>query len=349
LSKLLVHCGLHKTASTTLQIALAEHSEQLRSAGFLFPVSGRTNQLGGQHNLALQIARDRRFDRARGDIDALFEEIRGFTGDVIISSEDFESSISRPESFLPLLTGARAVGMSVSFIVYLRNQTSYLESLYQEMIKHGFGEEFADFADAALLHGTLRLKEWEFQFNYWNVVRNLMRLPECKLIVRNFEAMLEGSPILDFSTVVGIPHSALPPSLNSPTNVRDPGKVSLTLFYQNRVGRELDRHEVAVIERLFELSPEPIGTTGMLRYQLEQKFAYSNRKVCDHFGIPLTGLVPEDNVPPSVPRRISMQKIFSFETQCIVRDIARLHALGHADAAHARSQQCVAAWRYTGY
>ncbi|KAA1002561.1 hypothetical protein FVF58_37180 [Paraburkholderia panacisoli] len=346
--QILVHCGLHKTATTTIQIALAEQFDRLRSLGFLYPLAGRIDELSGHHNIAWQIARDRRFNRENGDLDALFKEIQAFDGHVLVSTEDFENSVSRIKRFLPLLQRARSIGRSVTFIVYIRSQVSYLESLYQEMLKYGFGDEYAEFADAALAHGSLRLKEWQFQFNYWNLATSLMQLPDCKIVFRSYERMLEESPILDFYNTAGIPLSALPPSLHSRANVRYPSKVSLTQFYGNRVERDLDSHETAVIDQLFGLFTEPIATTAALRRELEQRFAYSNKRVCDYFGIPSAGLVPEGDVSASAPIRISMQKMFSFETQNAIRDIALMRARNQADAARALAQQCVDAWRDSG-
>ncbi|WP_133791465.1 hypothetical protein [Paraburkholderia silvatlantica] len=343
--QILIHCGLHKTGTTTIQITLAEQYSQLRSLGFLFPIAGRIDHLSGQHNIAWQIARDRRFTRERGDIDALFEEIQAFDGDVIVSTEDLENSVSRTERFLPIVRRARSDGRSVKFIVYIRNQVSYLESLYQEMLKYGYGDEYADFAGTALTHGSVRLKEWEFQFNYWNLAMSLLRLQGCQTVFRNYEAMLEGSPIVDFYTTAGIPNSALPSSVHSRANVRYPAKISLMQFYGNRIERELDSHEMAAIDQLIGLFTEPIATTGALRRHLEQRFAYSNKRVCDHFGISSTGLIPEGDAAPSVPVRISMQKMFSFETQNAIREIALMRARDHTDSAQVLAQQCVDAWR----
>ena len=122
---LYIHCGLHKTGTKTLQHVLSTQADSLRSAGFLFPLVGRLSSLGGQHNLAWRLARDRRFERRWGDLDALFNEIDNFGGKILISSEDFESSLRYPARWTPLIDRARTASRPTILILYLRQQASY--------------------------------------------------------------------------------------------------------------------------------------------------------------------------------------------------------------------------------
>jgi hypothetical protein len=102
--RLFIHCGLHKTGTKALQIFLRNNTKRLRDAGILYPYAGCLDSVAsGHHNIAWQIARDRRFDKALGDIGALAKEIGNFSGDILLSSEDFEGALGRPEAFAPLM------------------------------------------------------------------------------------------------------------------------------------------------------------------------------------------------------------------------------------------------------
>jgi hypothetical protein len=65
MKKIYIHCGFHKTGSTAVQIALSQNAERLRTEGYLYAHTGlvgdRMRQ--GHHNIAWELAGDRRFDR----------------------------------------------------------------------------------------------------------------------------------------------------------------------------------------------------------------------------------------------------------------------------------------------
>lgn len=322
-----VHCGLHKTATTALQIALSNHTEQLRAAGFLYPFTGRVGDVGGQHNLAWQIARDRRFDKRYGDINALGAEISDFSGDVILSSEDFESSLHRPAAFAPLLEYVRQTGKDLVLVIYLRNQIAYLESLYQEMLKHGFGEEYEVYANEVIAHGNIRMHEWVFHFDYSRIAEAFSTTSHVKLIFRNFHSAADNSLILDFASVVGIDKSILADATDIRSNERDSYARSLFLFYQNRIGRPLDKSETDAVESLCSHAIGKLGTTGPIRNAIVHGFQETNARMCQRHHIPTIGLnFDDDTNAPSSTITTSMQKFFSFETHNTLKELASFYA-----------------------
>lgn len=326
MGKIYVHCGLHKTGTTALQTVFAVHADELRKVGFFYPRTGRPDNLHAQHNIAWQLAGDRRFDQRVGDLDTLSAEIDGFEGNVILSSEDFESCLAHTDRLLPLLQLARCAGSPIVFILYLRNQTSYLESLYQEMLRHGLGDKYGDFFDTVVADGVLRMKEWEFHFDYWRIATILSNFPHVTIVFRNYHALLENSLIVDFCSVLGLAPSHLGDLVNFRTHERDSLTTSLTRFYRNRVGRELDRYEEEAVIRLCGKDLIGLGSTGKLRNALENKFSVSNARLFDRYNLPCTGFLPScDNLAP--PKGVlDIQKFFSFETQISLRKIALLMA-----------------------
>jgi hypothetical protein len=134
--RLIVHAGLHKTGATSIQNFFTAHTAEIEQKGFLYPQSCRCGT-SGHHNLAWQLAGDRRFDPGHGSVDSITEEITAFAGDAIISSEDLEGSLGASKRLMALIEHAAFRKHAIIFLIYLRDQVSYAESLLLEMIKRG--------------------------------------------------------------------------------------------------------------------------------------------------------------------------------------------------------------------
>lgn len=212
-------------------------------------------------------------------------------------------------------------------MVYVRNQISYLESLYQELIRcDACGDEYLAFAHSALADGKIRLKEWEFHFDYWKAATLLSKLTRVTVVVRNYHALFQQSPVLDFISVLGVDSSPFEYSLNECINVRYSTGVSLARFYQNRVGRPLDVHEDDVVRRLCDTGLASLGTSGQLRNALLARFSTSNEQLCEYFNLSTEGLFVGEGASSDVDAVCSMQRVFSFKTQVVIRDLSRLLA-----------------------
>ena len=111
-----VHCGLHKTGTTAIQTAFAEHRDRLRAHGVLYPSRG-SHQVG-HHNLAWELTGDRRFDPAALTLARVVREIAAFGGDVVLSSEDFESILDRADLIAPLLRQLGTTRRDIRVVVY---------------------------------------------------------------------------------------------------------------------------------------------------------------------------------------------------------------------------------------
>jgi hypothetical protein len=268
-----------------------------------------------------------------GDLNALSSEIRHFDGDVILSSEDFESVVGHQERWQPLVSSTRSVDREIVLVIYVRNQVDYLESLFQEMLRQGFGDDYMSFVNAVLSNGYLRLHEWEFLFDYAAVADKLRMVPDFKVIFRNYHTLRERSPILDFAFIVGMDSMHFSQTASDRFNARDTLSASLTMFYRNRVGRSLDSGETKIIQLLTEQIRTKTNTTGALRGKLDQSFHRSNNEFCERFGLPKEGLVTEEE-PVRHAREFSMQRAFSAETQSTIRDLSFL-VIGDSDEVEA--------------
>jgi hypothetical protein len=176
--RVLLHAGLHKTGTTALQRFLSGVADELRGKGFLYPQSGRPQEApDAQHNIAWQLGGDRRFRPSAGSLDDLAIEVSSFPGDAVVSSEDFESILGTPERFLPLFKHPLLKGHAFTIVFWVRDQASYLESLFFEMLHHRMAQDALRFCEAALTDGQIRHEDWIFHFDYMSLRAGLLELP----------------------------------------------------------------------------------------------------------------------------------------------------------------------------
>lgn len=197
-----IHCGLHKTGTTARQQFFARNAQALLDSGLHYPAGG-TGAGGAHHNLAWQLARDRRFFGRFGNIESMLRQAAAIAKDTVISSEDFESSLRSPERWTPLVEALRGQGFSVTFVIYLRDPASYLQPLFLENVKHGCGDEFGTVARAALERGVYGFNDWTFQFDYDLIARQMAQVPGAQVVFRSFEHLVDGAIVPDFFSVIG--------------------------------------------------------------------------------------------------------------------------------------------------
>jgi hypothetical protein len=319
--KLFIHCGFHKTGTTSLQRVLAEKTEALKSAGVLYPKTGRVNAVSGQHNVAWELTRDRRFQPWRGRLYELQAEIAGFEGDVILSSEDFESILLRPSCWTPMLDLAKALDLSPVLVIYLREQSDYLHSLYYQCLKIGLGEEYTLFLDEVMQHGAVVRREWAFHFDYHRVIEAAAALCDGRLIVRNYHAPEGPSVVTDFFHALGLPLEILDADdMDLRTHVRSPHADALEQFYRFRTPRPLEASEIEALANFTASLPPPAAPPDLVS-RLRLRFGEDNLQLCARYALDPTGF---QAAPPAGPPadRSNLARVFSLETQYNIQWIA---------------------------
>jgi hypothetical protein len=136
-NKLIIHIGLPKTGTKSLQAFLWEFREPISAAGLYYPVSGCVGH--AHHNIYRYYSQDAkvksRFDPSVGGEVELNNEIRQVNKDVLLSSESFWSlARHEPERFAEFISNV-AAGRKVMFLVTWRNAAEYCESLYFQRAK----------------------------------------------------------------------------------------------------------------------------------------------------------------------------------------------------------------------
>ncbi len=156
LRRVILHVGTHKTGTKTFQAFLMENRLPFARAGIYVPAAGRhalseTHLSPGHHALAWDLLAGRRavMDEVLEDID------RANAPTVILSAEDLQYLAALPQHASYVRDAFAAHGYVTAIVLYLRAQSSYLESLYAELTKALVPQPFHTFIRDACLRGTV--------------------------------------------------------------------------------------------------------------------------------------------------------------------------------------------------
>jgi hypothetical protein len=164
-----VHIGMSKTGTTTLQFLLDANRALLKSSGFCYPLSGLSSSPHekGHHELVTATK-----NRDESVYKALVAEIDKVAAKVVVlSSEGFSVSTQAEIEFLKEMLNC----YEVKVVVYVREQASFLESLYNQAVKTGSEvrdryEFLADMLSSNRLNYYSIVKSWAAVFGKENIV-----------------------------------------------------------------------------------------------------------------------------------------------------------------------------------
>lgn len=166
--KLFLHIGMPKSGTTTIQYVLAENRKLLLDEGVLVPQAGVGAALHqqGHHELSAELKRNEH----RVIDDLLIEIEKSKASAVVVSSEELSSLNQRQIEVL----GHAFSAYDVKVIVYLREQASFVESLYNQAVKTGAEkrdrhEFLADILSSNRLNYLSIVKAWSGVFGKENI------------------------------------------------------------------------------------------------------------------------------------------------------------------------------------
>lgn len=139
--ELVVHIGMHKTGSTSIQQALNVDREMLRGQGVYVPKTGTFNYSKGHHNIAWELNADRRFQPQDGTMDEMFDEVSSLTEPtIVLSSEEFvrfRSSRPRRSSskYARIRQFADTLSRRLRIVAFIRDYPSAQNSAYTQQIR----------------------------------------------------------------------------------------------------------------------------------------------------------------------------------------------------------------------
>lgn len=287
---LVVHIGVHKTGTSTIQASLAASYDDLLKRGILYPRAGRSRSWPGHANLPWEALDDPRHQPEHGGTDALLAEIAAVGPRVVIlSSEEFTLNPRKPA---PAEWAGRLYDelrvSEVQVIGYVRPQWEFLESQYPYRVRDGKESvPFPAFVERLLKSPRL---DYPTMFGDWR------RVFADRLSVRPYDPdRFPGRDVnQDFwRAVEGLPDR--PEHAMAPRNLR-PGQREvemLRLLRQTLADRGLDA--TAPLAPVFsaarrtlhdKLSEDPPfrGLTPELVVRIHRQFEESNRRFIEHFG-----------------------------------------------------------------
>ena len=137
--RLVVHVGTPKTGTTTIQRALTALEPQLRQRGVCIPAAGRGGRRLAVHAGLRQALKTRAPDPTRGVLGELLDELRASDAQQFVVSDEGLSRNFAPQAPKAIAKLAESAGLDVAIVGYVRPQCQYIESLYAQMVKNGWG------------------------------------------------------------------------------------------------------------------------------------------------------------------------------------------------------------------
>lgn len=282
--RLHLHIGAHKTATTALQRAFAQHRDVLQQAGLLYPQSNRYHF--AQHRLAFALRGQR--DPGRGDTPDLATELAELQAE--ISKADARNVLASSEAFMALrkrhLQDLRAglQGYDLRIIAVVRRQDDYLLSQYNQNAKgvgNGFKRALSEFvADPRSLGREISfdrcITQWEDVFGHDAVT--LWRYEDGDIIARMLDHL-------------GLPADLIPAQPHVNTSV--PARVADLMRLSKRLNLPVaaQRTVLRVASRTFANAPRQ-SLTAEQRQAILKVFAQENDALFARFGMTNTYNTP---------------------------------------------------------
>jgi hypothetical protein len=264
---ILLHIGIHKTGTTSIQRFLSLAHDDLLENGVLFPLAGRSRPLSGQHLLAWAIhdIHGIKDDRCWYE---LIEEIHfEKPQQTIISAEGFETCTQTQIEKIQKYLKAK----SVKIIIYIRNQLDFMVSDYKESVKTaGYYQPFQSY-----LNGNYNRCDYGALVERWGNVFGLENV-----VIRLFDKVKENPGLLeDFLLVANLDARIKENYQTIRANISPPDDVIILFYVLNKFSKIFGRKLSITLNKSIMRS-QPISKR--LRY-LSSRFMsqeiYSKREI----------------------------------------------------------------------
>lgn len=338
--RVVVHIGMGKTGTSSIQYLLAANRPVLAAHGVLFPrVPGRARhtRLGlavkgddeltrtpAWHRIGRPVPQRfrRRFRRN------LLEEVGSADARTVLFSDEALFGLDE-ESLVRMRQLMAKVGGPLRVVAYLRRQDDHLASLYQQEVKVGETRRMSEWVSLSGLRGH----DYHTRLSAW---RDVVRPDE--VVVRPFErsGFVGGSLYADFFDAAG---ADIDESELAPPEIRNPSLDAETIEFL----RLLNLHRVEqgaeawlidnleVVERLRQHEPGPTLTLPEATLdRLMERWEEPNRRTAEEFRPDLGGALFHE------PRRLARTTTEQRLDPARVEYFARLVGLSDAALADVR-------------
>lgn len=211
MTKLVVHIGARKTATTFIQNALWMNQQRLAAANIYLPQAGRLDidkRSIGHHHLAWAINGDLRFQSKRGGWDDLAAELDHRRPDVaFLTCEVFEVLLidgDHPGGHygVEFIDRLRSIGDDVVVVLVLRDWLAYMNSLYSQLVKmFAITQPFDAFLKKRIAAGAGNL------FDHY---RPLIEAPDIDFRLTTYDRLTTGDPLTVLLQTAGLDPPPLP-------------------------------------------------------------------------------------------------------------------------------------------
>ncbi len=288
--KLILHIGIHKTGTTSIQNFLYNKREILASDyHILYPRTGVSAGCG--HPIYPWSIRGIKPPSGEDvDIKHLFQSLLNEAmlykpECVLLSSEEFDG-LRKPD-ILKLKGVIDYFGLKLEKIIcYIRRQDLAIDSFYREVVKNPRSRYKDTFKKYTIKNWVIDVLDYYSMLSQWKKA-----FPEAEIILRIYDRKLfpDGNVILDFLSVLGIEM----PEAREYKIEANPSLSHLSTLVMRRINKEygLSREDhVKVVNYLFQLDKKegsPIKTFFTLQERIEflERFRESNEKLFrEYFG-----------------------------------------------------------------
>jgi hypothetical protein len=203
---LVLHIGLHKTASTAFQTLCRDNAGHLAEAGIYWRVH---DGYPAHHPTAWALL--------RGEMDVLSDYLATAHAcearTAILSSEELDYVLLVPQKAQAIEAAARAAGATrITWVAALRRPSEVFRSVISELTKHGIHvDPLQGYLEilrsgglhfTGRLHGGARFWNWFKTFDYARYIGRLRETVQGRVIVYDYHAAdrLPGAPVLRAAT-----------------------------------------------------------------------------------------------------------------------------------------------------
>ena len=196
---LVIHAGLHKTATSSFQIGCTNCHDTLLRHNLYYPLdkTGQHWQIPAQAQAGNYDAFKTYLSEAKGKIDD--------NGTILLSSENLENALIENNIAVDMEAIARDHGIDeITWVFVTRDQFDYFESIYAEMSGHDTFIRYDVLATIVLRKGYHSLSnatlDWYFVFDYDEKIADLnekLSSPVWRIEFREFVKPFPGKVILE--------------------------------------------------------------------------------------------------------------------------------------------------------
>lgn len=210
---LYLHCGTHKTGTTTIQHYLNDNKSLLEKNNLIYPSIAKTKKIFyNHHGIAWSISDDPRikYEQNKDFLNDFFKFFKDSEKNLVISSEDFQFYNIGKNSYSKFCEELDKANYKIKPIIYLRNQIDFFKGIYQILLM--LGVQFLDCEHALNIikekNNRLELKENKltFLFNYFELIENIkekLNVTDNDIICKSYDENRENL-IKSFNNIIGI-------------------------------------------------------------------------------------------------------------------------------------------------